>query len=86
MFTISVRDYTNGHHYYRATVSQAYAVRHDNGCLVSIGLIVGEDGFTPRMFKAMQKRFNVVEITHEAWNHSGCQSYCILRGAKECRW
>jgi len=83
MRTISIR---NGEHYYRATVSLTWARRHDNGALVSCGLTVGESGFTIGMLNTLIKRGQAAEITREQWNHSGCQSSCILRGNSECRW
>jgi len=69
--------------YYRAQVSQQWAVRHDNFALVSVGLTVGED-LSLQSFKRLGP--TAVEVTHTEWNHSGCQSACQLRGAKECRW
>ena len=71
-----------GHKYYRASVSQAWAIKHDNGALFSFGLTVGEDGLTEKHLARIDK----VEVSHDEWNHSGCQSGCVLRGAKECRW
>jgi len=80
---VSIR---NGDQYYFASVTRAWAIAHDNGALVSCGLTVGQDGFTPRMFAWLQSRDRLDPITKDEWNHSGCQSYCVKRGAKECRW
>jgi len=73
------------HHYYSVEVSQKWAVSHDNGCLFSIGLTVGEDDFTREMLERLPAA-NRTEITHEDWKHAGCQSGCTRRGAAECRW
>jgi hypothetical protein len=71
--------------YYKADVSQQWCIKHDNGCLVSIGLTVDED--LPRAsLEWLRRNGRLTEVTHEQWNHSGCQSSCTLRGAKECRW
>jgi len=82
MLTISIK---HGERYYSARVSQSWAMRHDNGALISCGLTVGES-LTDRAFKLAQKRFRVTEVSREAYNHSGCQSYCTLRGDVSCRW
>ncbi len=71
--------------YYFAEVSQRWAIAHDNGALFSCGLTVGED-LTRASLNALRARGSLTEISHETWNHSGCQSACVLRGAKECRW
>ena len=71
--------------YYRAVVTRAWAIKHDNGALISCGLTVGEE-LTLGQLKALVARGQAVEVTKEEWNHSGCQSSCTLRGAKECRW
>lgn len=86
--TIYVKDpgAEGGTRYYRATVNQSWAVKHDNGAIFSCGLTVGEDGLTRRAWQAQVRRGGVEEVTHQTWNHSGCQSGCVLRGAKECRW
>ena len=68
--------------YYRIRVSQQWAVRHDNYALVSIGLTVGHD-LSKRAFDRVADK---VEVSRDEWNHSGCQSACVMRGAKECRW
>lgn len=80
--TIAIKDPKNGK-FYRATVSQSWAIRHDNFALVSCGLTVDDD-----LTRASFNRLGAarVEITHQEWNHMGCQSGCVLRGAKECRW
>ena len=31
-------------------------------------------------------RWVTVEISHDEWNHSDCQSACIRRGAEKCVW
>ena len=74
------------HKYYKMAVSSAWADRHDNGCLISCGLTIGQHGFTRRMFQLALYRFSYVELTELEYQHSGCQSACILRGAATCRW
>lgn len=83
MLRIYVRDQQK---YYRLVVTPQWAGRHDNGALISCGLTVGQDGFTRRMLDSAKRRFSWTEVTHEQWNHSGCQSSCILRGDTTCRW
>jgi hypothetical protein len=92
MLSIAIRD-TQNSKYYRAAVSISWAKRHDNGALISCGLTIDEPSawsghvwLTRRAFDRLQKTGAVKEITHDQWNHSGCQSSCVLRGAKECRW
>ena len=76
----------NGAKYYRAEVTPAWARKHDNGALISCGLTVGENGITARMVDRMVTRGDAREVTHDEWNHSGCQSSCVQRGAASCRW
>lgn len=90
MRTVAVRVVRSGgaDEHYRAQVSAAFAARHDNGALVSIGWTVREDGggdLPPRALAWLRARGRLTPITHEQWNHSGCQSACVLRGASECR-
>lgn len=75
----------HGEKFYRLTVSQRWAEQHDNGALVSCGLEVGKD-LTERSLKALVQRGQAVEVTKDEWNHSGCQSSCVLRGAQKCSW
>ena len=85
MLRVTIRDKEN-RKFYKMAVSQAWAEKHDNGALISCGLTIGEHGFTRRMFQLAQYRFSHIELTEEQWNHSGCQSSCILRGNDICRW
>lgn len=91
MLTISIRDPKHDK-FYRARVTPSWANRHDNGALISCGLTVDEANsygtvyLTSRAFALLKSTGRVTEITKEQWNHSGCQSSCILRGARECRW
>lgn len=71
--------------YFVANLSPYQAARHNNGCLVSIGLTVPDElrrTTLQRWINAGQAR----AITHDEWNHMGCQSSCTQRGGKECRW
>lgn len=80
---ISIR---NGNDYYFADVTRVWAIKHDNGVLISCGLTVGENGFTLAMFKRLARNGQLTQVSQETWNHSGCQSGCVLRGDAECRW
>ena len=66
-------------HYYRYDASLAWVRRYDNGALISCGATVGEGGL---------KRVpaGAVETSFDQWNHSSCQSGCVLRGDAKCRW
>jgi hypothetical protein len=75
-----------GDKHYRANVTPEWAQAHDNGRLISCGLTVGEDGFTARMLGYLLRKRRAIEVTEQEWNHSGCQSSCILRGADKCSW
>ncbi len=79
---IYIRD---GEAYYRAEVSLAWARRHDNGALVSCGLTVGKD-ISRRVMRGLVTRGQAIPVTRDQWNHSGCQSSCVLRGQADCRW
>jgi hypothetical protein len=90
---ISIKDPRDDSHWeYSAT--QTWARRHDNGALVSCGLTVGEGPrsggrayLSARTFDAMKKaRTGLRQTSRDEWNHSGCQSSCVLRGAATCRW
>ncbi len=85
MLRLTIADPDSGK-YYKMAVSPAWAEKHDNGRLISCGLTIGQDGFTRRMFQLAQYRFSHLEITREQYNHSGCQSSCVLRGQAICRW
>jgi len=80
---VYIRD---GARFFRAQVSPQWAIDHDNGALISCGLTVGEAGFTARMLDGLRRRGRATEVSEEEWKHSGCQSACVLRGARECRW
>lgn len=67
--------------YWRFDATHAWWKKNDNGCAISIGFEVPTD-ITEEQLKALK----AVEVTHEQWNHSGCQSACKVRGDKECRW
>lgn len=71
--------------YYRATVSPIWARRHDNGHMISCGLSCPDD-LSTRSLQALVRRGQAVPISHDEWNHSGCQSRCIRRGDALCQW
>ena len=76
---IAIKD---GNKYWVADVSSRWAQAHDNGALVSCGLTVGSD--------LSKRSFNRIKTKHQTsiqeYNHSGCLSYCTLRGDNHCQW
>lgn len=80
---VSVR-HPNGK-YYVAHLSPGQARAHDNGALISCGLTVGED-LKHGTFQNWLRQGLLDEISQEKYNHSGCQSSCILRGDLKCGW
>lgn len=85
MLTVTVKVEDQPARFYRLWVTPAWAQRHDNGALVSIGLTVPKD-LSRGAFQRALSKFKYVQLTEEEWNHSGCQSSCVKRGGKECRW
>jgi hypothetical protein len=85
MMRITIR---HGNKYYMAVVSRKWVEKHDNGAVVSCGLSVGEPDSTVSegSLAALIRMGKAKEISQERYNHSGCQSGCVLRGDKECRW
>lgn len=78
---------------YRAYVTREWALRHDNGALISCGLTIDEPSawsgkvwLKRRAFNDLRKTGRVTEISVEQANHSGCQSRCKLRGDNICQW
>jgi hypothetical protein len=63
------------------SASMAWLEKHDNGSAISIGFAVPDD-ISLRQLKSL----NAKSVSWEKWKHSGCQSSCVLRGNKECRW
>jgi hypothetical protein len=87
----------HGEKYYRLMVSRQWAVKHDNGALISCGLTVGANSscresqgmgpyLTERALAGLIRQGKAEEVTQEKYNHSGCHSGCILRGDAACRW
>jgi hypothetical protein len=74
-----------GNKRYKLTVSSQWAIKNDNGCLVSIGLEVGKD-LKQTQLDALIRQGKAKEVTEQDFNHSGCQSSCILRGHAKCGW
>ena len=77
---ITVKDPDNNTHW-RVHASLSTVKRYDNYCLVSIGWTVGVD-LPRRTFNRLSK----TQLTEAEWGHSGCQSYCVLRGDSKCQW
>lgn len=66
-------------------LSHRQVARLDNGHLVSIGLILGED-VQPATLKQWIKSGIATPEDATVAKHSGCQSRCILRGDSLCQW
>ena len=64
--------------YYRYAADRAFVQRYDNGALTSCGLTIGMD--------LLCVPEGATRVSREEYQHSGCQSTCILRGNRECRW
>lgn len=88
MLTVSIKDPKEGK-FYTATIPPSILnnsmLFQDNGCLVSIGWTVGGD-LSRRGLEELNSRGYLKEIDRDTWNHSGCQSSCVRRGGKACRW
>ena len=67
--------------YYFVYPSRRQIAKYDNGALISCGWTVGDD-LPLTVFQHMSKK----EVTQEDYNHSGCQSRCVLRGDSKCGW
>lgn len=86
-FHVTVKDPTaDPPRYYEVRLTLRDANRYNNGCMVSIGLTVGEGSFKASSLKRLQEAGRVKEIDQTTYNHSGCRSSCILRGGSKCRW
>jgi len=82
--------------YYRANLNQQQAERHrclsfrwrapcNNYAMVSCGLTVPDD-LRASTLRRWINNGTAVQVAREEWQHSGCQSTCVLRGAQTCRW
>lgn len=76
---------TDGEKFYRLDVSVAWADKHDNGAIISCGLRVGED-FSVSQLHSLMTHGKAREVSESEYDHSGCQSSCVMRGDKKCRW
>lgn len=87
MITVSVRDKRDAEavKYYRVRCTPAFADRHNNFMLFSIGWNLGED-LPVAAFAQLRSKGLVEEITFSQWNHMGCQSSCVERGGTRCSW
>jgi len=84
-FRIYVMDFTNKQAFRIDNPSAAFVRKHDNGCLISIGLYIGED-VTQATVDRWIKRGFAIAVDYDEANHGGCQSSCVRRGAAVCRW
>ena len=66
-------------------VSRAWMAQHDNGHLVSIGLVIPED-LSPERIRWMEQHHYATRVPMHEANHAGCQSACTTRGDTACRW
>lgn len=78
--TVYAQDEERGE-YWRLSLSLRQYRKHDNGAMISCGLSVPKD-----ISRNALRYCSPVAVTKEQWNHSGCQSSCVLRGAATCRW
>lgn len=69
-----------GNEYYKMTLTHKEAKRLDNGAMVSCGITA------PDCIDKWVKTGKASVVTKEQWNHSGCQSRCVLRGDDKCQW
>ena len=96
-FVVTIHDpRTNSYWKYRC--GQGWYNKHDNGAMVSCGLTVGgKSGYSGKeylsaaTFDRMKKMYKnapsaLWRVDPEVGQHSGCQSSCVLRGDKQCRW
>jgi len=74
-----------GNAHYRLDLSPAQVRKYDNGALISCGLTIPDD-MPIRALNWLVRHKRAHVISAETANHSGCQSYCILRGDDHCQW
>jgi GH24 family phage-related lysozyme (muramidase) len=71
---------------YRIRMTQRQVRYWDNGAMISCGLTVGKGRFKASSLKRLIKAGRATEIDYDTWNHSGCQSSCVMRGGTKCQW
>jgi len=81
-FTLATPDFSKT---WKVELKPREIARFDNGHLISIGLIVGED-VQPSTVKRWEKSGKAVPTNPDIEKHSACQSRCILRGDLMCQW
>lgn len=84
-YRIYVIDFTNQRAFRIDNPSGAFLRKHDNGSLFSIGLVIGEDVEQATVDRWVARNF-AKPVDYDEANHGGCQSSCIRRGNKTCRW
>ena len=82
MITVTVK---HGEDYYTADLTTAQAMHHDNGALISCGLTV-PDSLRLSTLRRWIANGTARSISRVTYQHSGCQSECVLRGHQSCRW
>lgn len=83
-YKFTVHDFNNKRAWYFYP-SESWLKAHPNYHAVSIGFVLGED-ISQKSLDSFIKKGLARETDYERANHSGCLSYCVLRGDKECRW
>lgn len=71
--------------YYRADLTPRQAEKHNNFAMVSCGLTVPDD-LRASTLRRWINNGTAVQVAKLEWQHSGCQSYCKLRGNSTCSW
>jgi len=74
-----------GQRAWKVKPSLAWIKANDNGHLVSIGLVLGADVSWRKLRRWLATGF-AKRCDYQEANHSACQSSCVKRGGKECRW
>jgi hypothetical protein len=89
MQLVTIHDEDTKKHYL-ATVSRQWAIKNDNGALISCGLTInewtGHCDITRNQLEWLRTHNRLKEITAGEANHSGCQSRCVMRGDAICQW
>ena len=74
-----------GNRRYQLMLSTAQVKKYDNGAMVSCGLSIPED-MPESAFQWLFVHQRAMQVSETEYNHSGCQSRCVLRGDALCQW
>ena len=76
--------------YWKLELTMRQARRLDNGALISCGLTFGTGKYPASPNELGKYALACIkaksEVGYEAYQHSGCQSRCTLRGDDKCQW